>query len=213
MAIKDRKRALGETYAARARREGYPARSVYKLSEFDEKQKLLRPGQKILDLGCAPGSWSLYAQEKVGPRGRVIGVDLQKPALESGGTFIFAERDIALPPTPEIRAVGPFDLVLSDLAPRTTGRRDADSYRSLELSRAAFAWARSLLKERGDFLFKIFQGKETGDYLKGEIRLSFAKLILLKPKATRPESVEIFVLGRGFRGGGASPSGDGRAEI
>ncbi|GHV56741.1 ribosomal RNA large subunit methyltransferase E [Deltaproteobacteria bacterium] len=201
MAIKDRSR-LDDHYSRQARREGYPARSVYKLEEMDRKYRLFRPGQKVLDLGCAPGSWSLYAAGRVGEGGRVLGLDLKSPAgrRPSPPQLIFIQADILAAAPDMVRAWGPFDLVLSDLAPATTGRREVDQARSLELARAARDWAWALLKPGGHLVFKIFQSPEEAVFIR-ELQNKFKEINLLKPKATRCSSQEIFGLGLFFRPG------------
>ena len=200
MTVKDRSR-LDDPYSRQARREGYPARSVYKLAEMDRKYHLFRPGQKVLDLGCAPGSWSLYAAERVGAKGLVLGLDRQRPA---GRHFppqvIFIQTDLLTSVPDPARAEGPFDLLLSDLAPATTGRREVDQARSLELVRMAWAWAEALLKPSGQAVFKIFQSPEEAAFIR-DLQNNFKEISLLKPKATRRHSQEIFILGFSFQPG------------
>jgi len=201
MAIKDHKR-LDDHFSRKARQEGYPARSVYKLEEIDQKYRLLKAGQKVLDLGCAPGSWTLYAAAKVGPRGRVIGLDLQPissafpPQVKIWQADLLADESLGL-----VLAEAPFDLVLSDMAPKTMGRREVDQARSLELCQIAWNWAEKMLLPGGHFLFKIFQSQEGENYIKESLQKNFSKIIRLKPKATRSQSLEMFVLGQGFKGG------------
>jgi 23S rRNA (uridine2552-2'-O)-methyltransferase len=202
MAIKDHSR-LDDYYSREARQAGYPARSVYKLEEIDKKYRLLRPGLHVLDLGCAPGSWSLYAAQKVGLKGRVLGLDLRPPDLKSGGPGqpLFLTADL-LAASPDLaQPHGPFDLVMSDLAPATCGRKEVDQARSLALVLAAWSWAEVLLKSGGHFLYKIFQSAEAEDFNRN-LGEKFNKIELLKPKATRGRSREIFGLGLGFKPGG-----------
>jgi 23S rRNA (uridine2552-2'-O)-methyltransferase len=202
LAIKDQIH-LDDHYSRKARQDGYPARSVYKLEEMDRKHRLFRPGQHVLDLGCAPGSWSLYAAQKVGPGGLVLGLDLQPSNLKTGEPrprlfFLRADLLTASPELAESR--GPFDLVLSDLAPATCGRKEVDQARSLALVQAAWTWAEALLKSGGHFLYKIFQSPE-GENFSRDLKEKFNKVELLKPKATRSRSREIFGLGLGFQPG------------
>jgi 23S rRNA (uridine2552-2'-O)-methyltransferase len=201
MGIKDRDR-LDDHWAAKARREGYPARSVYKLQEIDLKHGLFRKGMRVLDLGAAPGSWSLYAADRVAPSGRVLGVDLNPLSGASRPNLDFLKGDVLRLDPAELAAGGPFGGVISDLAPSTTGRRDADAARSLELARAALALARALLRPQGFFVAKIFEGGDTGPFVKGEAGQLFSKALLTRPKAVRKGSVEIYFLGLGFRGEG-----------
>ncbi|MEM7436614.1 MAG: RlmE family RNA methyltransferase, partial [Myxococcota bacterium] len=178
----------------RAKREGFPARSVYKLEEIDRRTKLLKKGHRVLDLGASPGSWSLYAANRVGPTGRVVGIDIQPP-------------DVALPSHAEIRVLdafavdpaelgGPFDVVLSDMAPKTSGQRHADQYRSFELYMRALNVATKVLVPGGSFVGKIFQGQEFDEARKAT-REAFTQTRILRPSATRDESYELFLLGQG----------------
>ncbi|MDR1080181.1 MAG: RlmE family RNA methyltransferase [Deltaproteobacteria bacterium] len=207
MTVKDRNR-LDDTWSARARREGYPARSVYKLQEIDERHGLFRKGMKVLDLGASPGSWSLYAARATGPSGRVLGVDLKPLATHVLPNMEFMAGDVLELESSGIPE-GPWDAVISDLAPSTSGRKDADAARSLELDIAAFRLARGLIRPGGFFIAKVFQGGDTGAWVKGELTPAFRKTLLMKPKAVRKGSVEIYVLGLGFWGLGGEVSGPG----
>jgi 23S rRNA (uridine2552-2'-O)-methyltransferase len=197
MVSKDR---IWDFYAEKAKKEGYPARSVYKLEEFDLKHKILKKGSNVLDLGAAPGSWSLYASLKVGEKGKVLALDLNKLTVNRPNLKAL-EADIFLKDPEELDPLGPFDIVLSDLAPSTTGVKDADRENSLSLSRRALDYASRLLKPGGVFLFKLFQGESADSFVKESVKPFFQKTVLLKPKATRKGSVEIFVLGTGYRAG------------
>ncbi|MDR1608994.1 MAG: RlmE family RNA methyltransferase [Deltaproteobacteria bacterium] len=201
MAIKDRSR-LNDHYSQKARSQGYPARSVYKLSEFDAKRRLFKPGQKVLDLGCAPGSWTLYVAEKVGPKGLVVGLDLNLPPGSFPSWVSLLAGDIFEDGLKE--KVGEFfangaHAVISDLAPKTTGARAVDQARSLELVEAASSWAGDLLKPDGFFLFKVFQSQMADDFI-AKIKEGYKTLSRLKPQASRSQSQEIFVLLSGFKG-------------
>lgn len=196
MAIKDIKR-VNDHFSQKARKDGYPARSVYKLEEIDQKYKLLKSGQKVLDLGCAPGSWALYAAEKVGLNGRIVGIDLQRVDCGFPPQVRVLQADLLECGQDLISGEGPFELVLSDMAPKTMGRKEVDQARSLELCEMAWAWARALLKPGGHFLFKIFQSQDGDDFIR-DLKSHFAKITRLKPKATRSQSLEIFVLGQGY---------------
>jgi 23S rRNA (uridine2552-2'-O)-methyltransferase len=199
VAVKDQSR-LDDHYSRQARQSGYPARSVYKLEEIDRKYRLFRKGQRVLDLGCAPGSWSLYAARKVGEGGLVLGLDLHLPDYKKDEPQLFFLLADLLAASPElVRPQGPFDLVLSDLAPATCGRKEVDQARSLALVQVAWTWAEVLLKPGGHFLYKIFQSPEGEDFSR-ELKKKFNKIELLKPKATRSRSREIFGLGFGFSG-------------
>ncbi len=158
---------------------------------------LFKKGQRVLDLGASPGSWTLYAAQRVGPSGRVIGIDL-------------APSEIALPSHAELRVLdafeadpaslgGPFDLVLSDMAPKTSGQRHADQYRSYELVMRALELAKAVLSRGGTFVAKIFQGAEF-EQARDALRAVFDEVRVVRPRATRDESYEVFLVGRGFRG-------------
>jgi 23S rRNA (uridine2552-2'-O)-methyltransferase len=168
---------------------------------MDRKHRLFRPGQRVLDLGCAPGSWSIYVAQKVGLGGLVLGLDLQPLNLKNNEPrpqlfFLTADLLTASPELAESR--GPFDLVLSDLAPATCGRKEVDQARSLALVQAAWAWAEALLRPGGHFLYKIFQSPD-GENFNRDLKEKFKKIELLKPRATRGRSMEIFGLGLGFQ--------------
>jgi len=189
-------------YFLKAKRENYPARSVYKLKELDAKFHLLRPGQRVLDLGAAPGSWSLGAAEKVGPRGLVLACDIQstETAFPPQVTFmqenVFNRSDAF---EAKLADVGPFDIVISDMAPRTTGTRFTDQARSLELTIEALAVACLHLKKGGSFVVKIFMGPDI-QVLLAPMRKAFGSVKSFKPKSSRAESKETFFVGLGFRG-------------
>jgi 23S rRNA (uridine2552-2'-O)-methyltransferase len=196
LVIKDRDR-VDEHYAKLAKKEGYPARSVYKLKEIDESKKVLKASQKVLDLGCCPGSWSLYAAKKVK---LVVGVDLDKPNVPAADNLQFYQLDILEGPPPDIVGLGPFQVLLSDLAPKTSGQKADDSAKSLELVQGAFSWAEALLEKGGTFLFKFFQGADFDPFLKSGIRPYFKAVNLHKPGAVRKRSVELYALCEGFKG-------------
>uniref|UniRef100_A0A7C4EKB1 Ribosomal RNA large subunit methyltransferase E n=1 Tax=Fundidesulfovibrio putealis TaxID=270496 RepID=A0A7C4EKB1_9BACT len=193
---------LHDHYFKRAKQENYPARSIYKLQEMDAEFKLFKPGQKVLDLGATPGSWTLYAAKKVGPEGRVLGVDLNHTdtAFPENVTFMVAD---ALHPGPEFSAVldsmKPFHLVISDMAPRTTGQRVTDQARSLELVEQALAIAGTCLIKGGHFVAKIFMGPDVKAFT-DSMRGAFEKVKTAKPKSSRSESFEQFIVGLGFKG-------------
>ncbi len=181
----------------KAKAENFAARSVYKLQEIDQKHKLFRQGQVILDLGASPGSWSQYASQKVGESGRVLGVDLSPVTVSlKNATFIQADlRDLNLEDV--FREHGfhpPFDLVLSDMAPKTTGIRFTDQARSMELCELALDVARRFLKPGGHFVCKLFHSDDF-NLLRDEIKKTFEKFEAVKPESTRKISKEIFLVG------------------
>jgi 23S rRNA (uridine2552-2'-O)-methyltransferase len=187
-------------FSRQARRQGFPARSVFKLQEIQERYRLIRPGARILDLGAAPGSWSLFCLERLNGRGRVVAVDLNEPSFRPAAgrgeaEFRFLKGDLL---SAEIErqatVLGPYDLVLSDAAPHTSGSSVVDSQASLELASRAFELACCCLKPGGNLVVKVFQGGEEGTLLE-RIRGAFARARALKPGASRSESREVYFLG------------------
>ena len=187
-------------YFNKAKQDNYPARSVYKLQEIEKQSRLLAPGASVLDLGACPGSWTLFAAQRVGPSGRVLSIDLNAADTAFPGNVTYLLGDM-LDPGPDIldafARFGPFDVVLSDMAPKTIGHKFTDQARSFELCEAALSVAVERLKPGGAFVVKIFQGPDFQAYQKG-LRLSFAKVRVVKPKSSRPESKEIFFVATGF---------------
>jgi 23S rRNA (uridine2552-2'-O)-methyltransferase len=194
-------RQLNDPYVAEARRQGYRSRAAFKLQQLDERFHLLKRGQRVVDLGCAPGGWSQVAAETVGPSGSVVGIDLQETDSLPGVTSLCGDfRDAAS--AGEIRATlgGPADLVLSDMAAPATGHAATDHLRVVALAEDAFALAETLLKPGGAFVAKVFQGGAAGDLL-AALKKSFADVRHAKPEASRAESAETYVVAKGFRGG------------
>jgi 23S rRNA (uridine2552-2'-O)-methyltransferase len=185
-------------FTKEARAAGYPARSVFKLEEIDRRVRLLRSGMRVLDLGAAPGSWALYAAKKVGPGGKVLAVDLKplETALPTNGVFVlgdaFALDDASLSP------FAPYDVVLSDMAPNTTGNRLGDQTRSFELFMRALEVGGRLLKPGGAFVGKIFMGEDL-PLARAAVKKLFAEERLIRPEGTRSVSYEIFVVAGGRR--------------
>ncbi|MCI5144466.1 MAG: RlmE family RNA methyltransferase [Candidatus Electrothrix sp. AR3] len=190
-------------YFNKAKKEHYPARSVYKLEEAQQKHKFFKKKKRVLDLGCHPGSWSLYASKIVGARGAVVGVDLQHtdiPSQKENAEIHWLCYDvyddeliIAL------RKLWPgFHALVSDMAPRTTGNQFADHQQSLRLCRRALEIAGLMLHENGSFYCKVFQGADSPDFIQ-ECKEKFATVKVVKPQSSRKESREVFVLGRGFK--------------
>lgn len=184
-----RKDLKEEHYTLKARQDKYPARSVYKLQQIDEKFNLFRKNFKILDLGCAPGSWLLYAAKK----GSVLGIDLRDIDIELPQNAKFIKQDIN-----EFKTDEKFDIILSDMAPNTSGDHDVDVENSIELCEKALEIAKTSLKRGGNFLCKIFEGDGVQDFFKKvESNFSFTKRY--KPLASRKESREIYIIGKNFR--------------
>ena len=180
-------------YFKKARKQGFPARSVYKLEEAQKKYRFLKPGQAVLDLGACPGSWSKYAAGVAGPKGLVVAVDIQKLSVMADNIHVL-QRDVCDLKLSELREISPyFAVVLSDMAPKTTGRKDVDHFRSVALAERALVLARELLKPGGTFFCKVFQGEDFPSFL-DDCRESFRSVRVVKPKSSRPESVELFLL-------------------
>jgi len=176
-----------------AKTQGYPARSVYKLQEIDRRLSLFKQGQRVLDLGAAPGSFSLYAAERVGLKGLVIGVDLQEIRIAAPPNVRFLQQDIAQL-DPATLGVAQFDVVLSDMAPHTSGQRHRDQYLSYELYMQALRVTEALLAPGGYFVGKLFQGPEL-EQARAATRTLLGSSKIIKPEASRSESFEIFLTG------------------
>ena len=198
---------IQDSYFHQAKRDGYAARSAYKLEEIDRKRRLLRSGMRVLDLGCAPGSWLQYAARRVGEEGRVVGVDLREvtaslpPAVTvlQADVFDLDPAQLAGSVEGEEREGERFDVILSDMAPATSGIKQADAARSAQLAEQALHLAERCLLTGGALLVKIFQGAELQG-VRERFRREFEQVTLEKPKSSRSESVEVFLLGQGRRG-------------
>ncbi len=184
---------IKDHYFFKAKREGYPARSVYKLIEAQERFRFMKPGQCILDLGAAPGSWTKYASRVVGKGGTVIAIDLHRLKV-SGPNILFHKDDIFETDIGgKFKDFLPFDVILSDMAPKTTGRKDLDHYRSIELARAGLEICSRYLSRNGTYYCKAFDGEDF-PALRKEAQTLFKSVRIFKPKSSRAESVEKFLL-------------------
>lgn len=185
----------------KAKAENYAARSVFKLQEIDERFKIFRPSYKVLDLGAAPGSWTQYASEQIGPKGFVLAIDLQ-PIKLTLPNAVFVKGDLREVDLPEImqahEVAPPFDVVLSDMAPKTTGIRVTDQTRSLELCEIALNAAEKFLRPRGTFICKLFHSEGFETFRKS-LRDRFVRVEILRPKSTRKESKEVFFIALQFQ--------------
>lgn len=181
----------------RARSEGYPARSVYKLEEIQKKFNIIKKNDAVLDLGCAPGSWMLYASKMVGKSGRVFGVDLKEVTITLPQNTKAVQDDILNMADAQFleHATG-LDVVLSDMAPATTGRKDVDALRSFELCEMALETALNLLKKNGSFICKIFQGNDFKAFEKN-VKSKFTDCKIFKPDSCRKQSKEIYIIAKG----------------
>jgi 23S rRNA (uridine2552-2'-O)-methyltransferase len=196
-------RQLNDPYVARARLEGYRSRAAYKLIEIDDKYRLFKPGGRIVDLGAAPGGWSQIAADRVRAKegkGRVIGIDLLEIEPVAGVEFrVMDFHDPAAPDLLQAWLDGPADGVMSDMAANATGHRKTDHLRIVGLAELAVDFACNTLAPGGFFLAKVFQGGSEGDLL-ARLKRDFASVRHLKPKASRADSAEMYVLATGFRG-------------
>jgi 23S rRNA (uridine2552-2'-O)-methyltransferase len=182
-------------YARRAREERYPARSVYKLEEIQKRFKVLERNGRVLDLGCCPGSWLLFASETVGKKGLVVGVDIHPIAVPLPPNTRFVQDDVLSWGESFVEAVGTgFQVVLSDMAPPTTGSKSVDAQRSLELSEAALAISDRVLGVGGNFVCKVFQGPDLKAFADG-LKQSFRRVARFKPQSSRKASKEIYIVG------------------
>jgi 23S rRNA (uridine2552-2'-O)-methyltransferase len=179
-----------------ARAKGYPARSVFKLLEIDRRMRVLRPGQNVLDLGAAPGSWSLYASERVGATGHVYAIDIKPIQQVFGENVKVLEGDALSLGSAILSEFAPYDVVLSDMAPNTSGSKFQDQARSTELFLRALAVAVELGKQGSHFVGKIFM---SGDYKAAEmdVRKAYETVRTIRPEGTRQVSTEVFVVGMG----------------
>ena len=189
-----------DRFFRKAHEEGYRARSAYKLLELVEKNRLIRPGQTVLDLGAAPGSWSQVAAGVVGPKGRVVAVDIAEMAALPGVVVLQCDITTAECQGRMLEALGgPADAVLCDAAPSTTGIALADHARSIALAEAALDVAGRCLRQGGGFVVKVFRGADFDAYL-AAVRRAFASAKVSVPEATRKESKEAYVVGLGKKG-------------
>jgi 23S rRNA (uridine2552-2'-O)-methyltransferase len=195
-------RKVQDYYFKKAKKENYPARSVYKLEEAQKKYRFIKSGDTVLDFGCYPGSWSIYAARVVGPQGLVVGVDLQeakKVSIAKAAEIKWFCNDIMsddiVGKMQGIREA--FSVVLSDMAPRTSGNKWVDQQQSLDLARRVLELAANLLKKDGNFYVKVFEGEDFKEFV-DSVRKSFKTVKIVKPKSSRSESPEVFVLGIGY---------------
>ncbi|HCU53840.1 MAG TPA: 23S rRNA (uridine(2552)-2'-O)-methyltransferase RlmE [Gammaproteobacteria bacterium] len=190
-----------DEYVKRARKEGYRSRAVYKLKEIDERDRLLKPGLVVVDLGAAPGAWSQYVKERVGKNGRVIAMDILPIEPLAGIEILQGDitEDATLQALMEAISGQPVDLVISDMAPNTTGIDSADQARAMYLAELAMDFAGRVLKPGGTFLVKVFQGSGFNELFKS-LQQRFQRVATRKPKASRPRSAEQYLLATGYRG-------------
>ncbi len=198
--VSKQNRRWTDHYAERAKKERYPARSVYKLKEAQIKYRLIRKGDRVLDLGCSPGSWLIYSAELTGNRGEVLGIDQKAVTISMPAQVKTLKADILAINGPWIEKeelASRFNVVLSDMAPATTGNKAVDSARSYRLCEAALNIAQMVLVPGGSFFCKIFQGEEFMRF-SDSVRSRFKRHKIFKPQSSRKQSKEIFILGMGL---------------
>ena len=195
-----RDRQERDPYVQQARRDGWRSRAVYKLEQILQKEQLLKPDMTCVDLGAAPGSWSQYVTAKLKGRCRIIALDLLPmdalPSVEQiQGDFT---EDDTLRLLLSMLENSPVDLVLSDIAPNISGNKAIDQPRSMRLAELALDLARKVLRRRGSFVCKLFQGQGTDAFV-AEARKTFERVKVMKPKASRPGSSEVYLVARNYR--------------
>lgn len=193
---------LHDYYFKKAKKENHLARSIYKLEEIDKKYKLIKKAMSLIDLGSAPGSWIEYASSKIGTKGRILGIDLKEVKksfpnnvkIIQGNIFDFKAFEKAIEENKNL--TNTFDIIISDMAPNTSGQKDIDAYKSYELCVQALKIAEKYLRINGNFLIKIFMGEDFKNFLDA-IKSSFEKYKVYKPKSSRNESFETYIIAWG----------------
>jgi len=188
---------FSDEYVKQAQALGYRSRAVFKLKELDERDRLLKPGRVVVDLGAAPGGWSQWAAERIGKKGAIIALDLLPVEELPGVTFIQGDfrEEAVLQQLREMLAGRAVDLVLSDMAPNMSGNRAVDQARGMHLAELALETAMEILKPGGDFVTKLFQGPDVDEYVR-TVRGLFTKVSVRKPKASRDRSPEVYLVGK-----------------
>jgi 23S rRNA (uridine2552-2'-O)-methyltransferase len=193
-------RQLSDPYVARAKRDGLRSRAAYKLTEIDDKYKVLKSGAKVVDLGAAPGGWSEIAIKRIGAKGRIVALDILDMKPIAGVEFLHLDfLDETAPDRLKAMLGGNADVVLSDMAANTTGHRQTDHLRIMALAEAATQFAREVLAQGGVFLCKVLQGGTEANLL-AALKRDFESVRHVKPPASRTDSAELYLLARGFRG-------------
>lgn len=189
-----------DEYVKKAQAMGYRSRSTFKLVEIQEKDKIIKPGMNVIDLGAAPGGWSDFARKIVGKKHKVIGLDLLAIDPIEGVDFIqgdFRDNEV-LDELMRVLDGAPVDLVMSDMAPNISGNKEMDQPRSIYLAELALDTAQTVLTKGGTFLIKMFQGAGFDEYKK-EVGLHFSSVVIRKPKSSRARSNEVYILAKGFK--------------
>lgn len=194
------KEHFSDPYVIRAQKEGFRSRAVYKLQELQERDKFIKPGMSIVDLGAAPGGWSQYAVKVLGERGRIVAMDILPMDPIVGVRMLqgdFREQEV-LDQLLALLGTDKVDLILSDLAPNMSGSDIIDQPRSMYLAELVMEFAGRVLRPEGDLVMKVFQGSGSEVFLK-ELKRAFNKVVIRKPKASRARSAEVYVLARGYK--------------
>jgi 23S rRNA (uridine2552-2'-O)-methyltransferase len=194
-------RHVNDPFVKQAQRDGYRSRSAYKLIELNEKDKLIRPGMRIMDLGSAPGGWSQVAGKLVGAKGRVLATDILPMNELKNVDFIQGDftEDVIVQRVLDWLGAEKFDLIISDIAPNISGIESADQGKSIWFLELALDTVRKTLKPGANFAAKMFQGSGSDEYLK-ELRTHFVKVSIRKPEASRKKSREVYLVAKGFKG-------------
>ncbi len=195
------KEHFDDEYVLRAQQEGFRSRAVYKLLEIQKKDRLIKPGMTVVDLGAAPGGWSQAAADIVGDKGKVVALDILPMSSLAGVEVIEGDfrEDSVLEQLINTLNDRPVDLVMSDMAPNMSGMKDMDQPRAMYLTELALDLANQVLREGGDIVVKVFQGEGFDEYLRA-LRGVFTKVLTRKPDASRARSREVYLVGRGFKG-------------
>jgi len=195
MRYQSKNKGWKDHYSTLAKKENFPARSVYKLKEIQQKYNLIKKGDRILDLGCSPGSWLIYAAGLTGKKGRVTGVDLKPLSVKIPSNARIYTADILSIDDEFYELTGKdFNVILSDMAPATTGNKSVDAARSFNLCEAALSIAQKTLMPGGSFVCKIFQGEDFNKF-SDSVKAGFKKSRIFKPKSSRKASKEIYIIG------------------
>ena len=189
-----------DEYVKMAQAQGYRSRAVFKLKEIQEKDQLIKPGMNIVDLGAAPGGWSQLARQLMGKKNKLIALDILPMDALEGVDFIQGDfrEEAVLEQLYSTLEGAPVNLVMSDMAPNMSGNRGVDQPRAIYLGELALDAAKSVLSKDGSFLVKLFHG-EGFEAFQGEVQRCFTKVVIRKPKASRPRSNEVYILAKGFK--------------
>lgn len=189
-----------DEYVKQAQARGYRSRAIFKLMEIQEKDKIIKPGMNVVDLGAAPGGWSQYVRQIIGKKDKIIALDILEMAALEGVDFIQGDfrEETVLNQLYQVLDGQVINVVLSDMAPNLSGNKDADQARAIYLGELALDTAVNVLAKGGTFLVKMFQGVGFDEY-HHEVKKAFSSVVIRKPKASRPRSTEVYILAKGFK--------------